>query len=51
VQSTVATQILGHVVATQLLGQTRFRAPDIRTLSLAEERCPPGRTLTAGANE
>ena len=37
--------------ATQLLGQTPFQAPDIWAPSLPEERCPPGRTLTAGAGK
>jgi hypothetical protein len=37
--------------ATQLLGQTLFRAPDIQALSPPEERCLPGRALTARAGE
>jgi hypothetical protein len=37
--------------ATQLLGQNPFQAPDIRAPSLPEERCLPGRALTARAGE
>ena len=36
---------------TQLLVQNPFRAPDIWTPFLLEERCPPGRALTAGAGQ
>ena len=49
--STAASQILGQAVVTQLLGHTPLPATDIQALSLPEERCRPGRTLTAGANE
>ena len=33
-------QLLGQAEATQLLGQTMFRAPDIQAPSLPKERCP-----------
>jgi hypothetical protein len=37
--------------ATQLLGQAPFQAPDIQAPSLPEERCLPGKALTARAGE
>jgi hypothetical protein len=37
--------------ATQLLGQMLLWAPDIRASSLPEERCLPGRALTARAGD
>ena len=49
--TTETTQLLRQAEATKLLGQTSFQAPDIWALSLPEERCPLGRTLTAGASE
>jgi hypothetical protein len=36
---------------TELLGQIPFQDPDIPTPSLPEERCMPGRALTAGAGK
>ena len=36
---------------TQLLGQTPFRDPDIQAPSPPEERCPPGRALTAKSDK
>jgi hypothetical protein len=45
VWTTETTQLLGQAEVTQLLGQTPFRAPNIRAPSLPEERCLP---LTGG---
>ena len=42
---------LGQAEVTQLLGQTPFRAPDIRGPSLPEERYLPGRTLLEQVRE
>jgi hypothetical protein len=42
-----SAQLLGQAEATQLLGQTLFRAPDILAPSPAEERCLLERALTA----
>jgi hypothetical protein len=39
------------VRATELLRQAPFQAPDIRALSLPEERCLPGKALMARAGE
>jgi hypothetical protein len=40
-----ATQLLGQAEVTELLGQTLFWAPEVRSLYPPEERCPPGRAL------
>ena len=50
-QTTEATQILEQAEATQLLGQTLFRAPDIQAPSPPEERCPPRRALQVQVRE
>jgi hypothetical protein len=42
VSSQIAKGELAAAEATQLLGQTSFRAPDILALSPPEERCLPG---------
>jgi hypothetical protein len=42
VWTTEATQLLEQAEATQLLGQSLFRTPDILAPSLPKERYPPG---------
>jgi hypothetical protein len=46
-----ATQLLGQAEATQLLGQAMFWTPDTQVHSSLEERCMPGKSLTARAGE
>jgi hypothetical protein len=48
VWTTEATELLGQAEAIQLLGQTPFRAPDIRAPSLPEQRCQPDRGPRGG---
>jgi hypothetical protein len=46
-----ATQLLGQAEATQFLGKTPFRAPDIQAPSPPGKRCLPRRALNTRAGE